>query len=369
MDKKTIKSVFDFVSGLFKKSRTPIPILDCVLIEQKNGKMSFTMSDVENSVTVMTRGSFDDFRIALPQDQMKGLLKSISYSLDFGTDGDRVVALSDSDKINLECYDVENFPIIEPGEMVPCDLPELATGLKVVYAANIDDSRFNLNTVNVDVKNGLYRYVSTDGHRLSYYSVANEISSPSFLIPMKAAKFLISQKFCSLGFAKTEINKSYLKISGETLSGDFFEILIRLVEGDYPDYTKVLPTTDVVEVTFDKSQMLEALKKIIPIAYQKKTFKSYNHNDSPDNQVIMMMSMSDEIITLSDKFEKVVLRVSATSNNSQDVELRLNINYLIDVLHHKSGKKIKMILSKNNGPVVFEGDNFNEYDIIMPMRK
>ena len=369
MDKKSFKRAFDLVNGLCKNYRPPFPILDCVLLQQKNDELTLVMTDIESYSKITVKSiSNEDFVIALPQSQMKNLLKVTKSFLQFAVIDGQVFAMSDGVKVPLDVLEADAFPSFEDIKVVSCNLPKFSDGCRVFYAASKDDTRFNLMALRVESNNGKVKYTATDGHRLSHYSVDSDIEFTPFLMPSGFAKFLLSQKCFDLTKSVIELGISHIKLTGLDFFNCPYELVTRLIDGDYPDYPKVFPPKFVNTITFDKGEMLEALKKLLPIATQKKSYR-HNSSDSPENVVVINMVNFDRVMSLSDKFEKMILDVPAEKEKYDEIEFRMNINYLMESLKYISGKRITISISERQGAILIEGNDANDYNIIMPMRK
>tara|TARA_R100000655_G_scaffold15789_6_gene34843 strand:- start:2743 stop:3798 length:1056 start_codon:yes stop_codon:yes gene_type:complete len=214
----------------------------------------------------------------------------------------------------------------------------------VFYAASKDESRPILNGVLIDAKSDSLRLVTTDGKRLAMSEVINV--SQNNIKAVVPVNVLIDIAKNSYGDIKITIDNSY--ISAE--SGDY-AIISKLIEGNYPDYSQIMPDSFKSHVSINKYDLLNAVQR-----------------------VSLILDNVTECVTL--KFKDNSLTVSAHTQDSAvekitidfngDIELNYNPVFLVDALKNSSGDFIELNYNDSTAPTQITCENL-EY-LVMPMR-
>lgn len=140
--------------------------------------------------------------------------------------------------------------------------------LKSSFAAAKDESRAVLCGVFFEITDNRIGMVSTDGHRLgsSFVSMQHPVESPvSCVISPKS--LLNLQKIVD---AKTDeevritVGEKYI-----VFSTSCFKMYSKLLEGSYPDYTKVIPKNNPKRAIIDKKDLQLAVKRVSVLSNQK----------------------------------------------------------------------------------------------------
>lgn len=221
------------------------------------------------------------------------------------------------------------------------------------FAVSNDETRPVLTGINFVTDDENLQLVATDGFRLSILTLKKNLPFASMIIP---AGFLINAQ--RLIGKEDEIEFSYLK--NEKLLAFFIgdsEIYIRMIEGEYPPFEKVIPTDKKTTVTIDAEEFLRSVKLVSVFS------KEFSN--------IIIMEVEKDSVKFIPKVgqgeEDVVFQEAKIEGEPQ--KIAFNYKYLIDFLSHASKKKIIIELLRSDAPAVFkiEGvDNF--FHIIMPVR-
>lgn len=221
------------------------------------------------------------------------------------------------------------------------------------FAASSDESRPVLTGVNFITNDESLQLVATDGFRLSLLTLKKDLPFTSMIIP---SVFLINAQ--RLVGKESEIEFSYLK--DEKLLAFFIgdnDIYVRMIEGEYPPFEKVIPIEKKTTVTVDADDFLRSIKLISVF--------------SKELSNIVIMEVEKESVKFIPKVgqgeEDVVYQDAKVEGEIQKVAF--NYKYLIDFLNQASRKKIIIELLRSDAPVVFKIEGMsNFFHIIMPVR-
>ena len=131
---------------------------------------------------------------------------------------------------------------------------------KIAFASSPDDSRHNLNGIRFEMEPGTntLTMVATDGHRLAISTIPSLLPiTKGFTLPRKAAEELIR-------LVKPEDSNLNIDISDKTLtvSTTHSTIQMRLLDGDYPNWKKVIPTTPPTTITLNKKEFISSIRRV-----------------------------------------------------------------------------------------------------------
>jgi DNA polymerase III subunit beta len=223
----------------------------------------------------------------------------------------------------------------------------------LLFAASTDETRPVLTGINFVTSTDSLQLVTTDGFRLSLLTLKKDLPFSSMIIP--AAFLANTQRFIN---KEEEIEFSYL--NNEKLLAFFIgdnDIFVRMIEGEYPPFEKVIPVEKKTSVIMDANEFLRSVKLVSVFAR--------------DFSNIVIMEVEKDTVKFIPKVgqgdENVVYQEAKIEGETQ--KIAFNYKYLIDFLNCSSGKKIIVELLRSDAPVVFkiEGvDNF--FHIIMPVR-
>ena len=162
----------------------------------------------------------------------------------------------------IAMYDSENTE-------VHVTATQLATAItKVLFAVANDEVRQVMNGVCLDFADGRMTSVATDGRKLSRYKAdvisINECNTKKIILPTKACMSLLSILDGEENEVVFVFNNSQVRFVT-----DDNELQARLIEGNYPNYNAVIPQDGAMGVKLPKTELLDALKRVIPMGNVK----------------------------------------------------------------------------------------------------
>lgn len=221
------------------------------------------------------------------------------------------------------------------------------------FAVSSDETRPVLTGINFVTDEENLRLVATDGFRLSLLTIKKDLPFSSMIIP---AGFLINtERFID---KEETIEFSYLK--NEKLLAFFIgenDIYVRMIEGEYPPFEKVIPVEKKTTVTIDSDEFLRSVKLVSVFS------KEFSN--------IIIVEVGKDSVKFVPKVgqgeEDVVYQEAKVEGEPQ--KIAFNYKYLIDFLSHTPKKKIVIELLRSDAPVVFKVEGVNNFfHIIMPVR-
>jgi DNA polymerase III subunit beta len=262
--------------------------------------------------------------------------------------------------------DSKEFPIFPKIENVPffeidAEILKNMIDKTVIIAGSGDEKRAHIIGLYFEIINNetekAVRLVSTDGNRLStsdciFDKDAGLTESGGYIIPKKGmvelSKFIDVEGTVSIGFKE---NHFVVKKEKET-------VVIRLLEGDFPQYRDILAHKgggNIIE--FNKYDLLMMLRRMSILSsedYKGVIFKFI------DNQLVINSTNPD----IGESKEE--MNISYTGD---PIEVAFNPRYFIEALNCIENDMVQMNIISDEKPCFVEGKETKNYiSVIMPMR-
>mgnify|MGYP003975631791 CR=1 FL=1 len=253
-------------------SKPQLPILSSILIEAKNNECTISATDLYFGVKSNVQADIEnEGMVVIPGKQFKEIISSLNPGvLTLELKENTFKILSEKSKTSLACQTSEEyppFPNVEGDEykISSENLEEIEKNIS--FSASTDQARPVLTAILFKFSSKGSEIISTDGFRLSILELnESEIyeDEKSFLIPSKA----LSEVYRIMN--KLDVKEVQFKISRE-LKQVFFSmngvlIFVRLIDGNYPPYEKIVPVDFKTEVVFDSEELLDNLKRAMIFA-------------------------------------------------------------------------------------------------------
>ena len=259
-------SALQKVSGVVPAKSTT-PALENILFEVQDKNVQITGTDLEISLTTKVKAEEvqKTGEIALPARVITEMIRSlpemkIHFELD---DNNRVKITTDQGVYQIAGISKENFPeITKPSEERTIEFESNKLGrmfAKTIFAVSSDELRPALMGVFMQISSDEFRMVATDGHRLS------KIVDKGFRYDQDPIRMIVPPKAIQIALKNIgEEGKTKLVISESGLSFLFDETTLytRLVEGQYPDYERVIPRDNDKSVHIDRNLLMATVKRV-----------------------------------------------------------------------------------------------------------
>jgi len=250
-------------------------------------------------------------------------------------------------KFKLPTFDANtfpDFPSIEEKSQISLDSLSLIQNLKKISPAiDTNNPKFELNGALINIKNNSTDLVGTDTRRLAIASIPGENENELSLIVPKKAILEIQKLF--LDQIDIYYDETNLIISNENY---FF--YTRLINGKFPDYQRIIPTSTKHQITLPKKEMIDAIKMITTIS-----------------QEIKITLLTDAIIFNSLSADNVEAKTELEINTglNDKFELSFNSKYLLDFISQINKNEFTIEFNEPSLPFIVKDDNF--ITIIMPI--
>ena len=323
-----LKSLQPLVSIADKKHT--IPTLSCILFTVTEGVLTLKSSDVETEVVAKLdlQDAFKDGAIAIPAKKLFDIVRNLPNGMRVEIaqqDTNRVVIRCQRSKFILSCLDANTFPVMDEEStqsMFKISMLKLISAMKrVQFAMAKNDVRYFLNGMLWNVCGNQFRTVATDGHRMSTTQINIEdtfLESTQMIVPRKAIDEILrifsSQDEDSV--AEIQIGKNHFRLIIEN-----YQFISKLIDGRYPDYTRVIPPNNNKVMKADRRELKEALQRTAILSNE--TYRGVRV--VLDENMLNLSANNPEHEEAKDQVEVVY--------SEQKMEMGFNINYLLELVN------------------------------------
>ncbi|MDP2565786.1 DNA polymerase III subunit beta [Pseudoalteromonas marina] len=342
--------------------RKDLPILDHALIDVNGGKLTLKATDLECQITsVVNDVNCHENRVfTLPSAKLKSICAALGDNdvLKFTIGAEAVTLNVNRSKFKLVTLPTDGYPCIESkdaehkikiGSKV---LQSLI--LKVLHTIPDRDVRYFLNGMFVKVVGDKLTVVGTDGHRLAVASadLSSSYADSRFILPYKAVLKLLKL----LGSYDCDVEISFNVNNASFDFGDFVLDTI-LIDGNYPDYERVLPKTNTKVLTVDRMLLMSSIKRVAVLANTKHYSCTF---DIKQNQIDLYAGNAE----LENATEVVDVEYC-----DDDLTFSFNLQYMLSALPTIAEDRVTLSFTNDTTPVLVSGLNeTSSVCCIMPVR-
>jgi DNA polymerase-3 subunit beta len=349
------------VTGIVERRHT-LPILSNVLITAGDGKVNFLATDLEVQIT-STAGLDGNAEgtVTAGARKLYDILRSLPDDAEVSLEAkeNRMTVRAGKSRFNLQTLAAADFPrMVEAKDASKTlTLPQkaLKDALRLVqFAMAVQDIRYYLNGVLFSVDKDILRVVATDGHRLSYASqqLDGDHGQVEAILPRKTVLELIKLLGDSDDPVSLAIGSNQARFSFSSI-----EIVSKIVEGKFPDYAKVIPTTHKNRVTLDRAQLAQSLNRAAILSNEK------------IRGVRLVFTKDALSIICTNNEQEEAEEGLAVEYDGDPLDIGFNISYLLDVLNHVDSPSVSMTMGDSNSSALIQMPGREDFKyVVMPMR-
>ena len=349
------------VSGIVERRHT-LPILANVLLEQKNERLHITATDLEMQITAVADVPGKDGQATtVGARKLQDLLRALPDDAQLNVDasGSKMTVKAGRSRFNLQTLAASDYPRINVGQeqLQSITLPQrdFRSLLKLAeFAMAQQDIRYYLNGMLVVVDGGSLQVVATDGHRLSWASLAigGEHPRAEVILPRKTVLELSKL----LEDTDAPITIDVLANQARFRFGNV-ELVSKVVDGKFPDYNRVIPAGHAKRIDIDRLTLLSALQRAAILSNEK--FRGVRLVLG-DNQLKILCTNSEQ----EEAEEELPVDYAGEA-----LDIGFNINYLLDVLSTVASEKVDIAFGDANSSALVTLPGRDDYKyVVMPMR-
>jgi DNA polymerase-3 subunit beta len=349
------------VSGIVERRHT-LPILANVLLEQRSGKLHVTATDLEMQITALADLEGKDGQATTVgarklQDLLRALPDDAQINLD--ATGSKMTVRAGRSRFNLQTLAATDYPRIsvgqEPLQSLTLAQRDFRSLLRLAeFAMAQQDIRYYLNGMLLVVDNGSLQAVATDGHRLSWASlaIAGDFTRAEVILPRKTVLELAKL----LEDSDTPVTIDILANQARFRFANV-ELVSKVVDGKFPDFNRVIPTGHGKRVELDRVTLLSALQRAAILSNEK--FRGVRLVLA-DGQLRIICTNSEQ----EEAEEELPVEYAG-----ETLDIGFNITYLLDVLSNIGSDTVHIAFGDSNSSALVTLPGRDDYKyVVMPMR-
>jgi len=361
IDRELLINPLGNVSGIVEK-RHALPILSNLLLENQQGNLKFTATDLEMQISTHIKTKLsEDFQITISARKLFDITRALpeKSNIDIEIEETKVTVKAKKSRFNLQTLPAKDYPVMKKDENETIELKLSQKIFKqllkqVDFAMAQQDIRYYLNGLLIEIKEKNINIVGTDGHRLSFTSTTLKESSKNIqvIVPRKTIVELVkllsdTDDPINIGFTNNQVNFKFNDI----------DLITKVIDGKFPDYSRVIPEGHTNIFNIDRELLLDAMLRASILSNDK--YRGIRMVVEENN--LKLISNNSEHEEAEEELEIVY--------KGEKIDIGFNVTYLIDVLTNIQSSQLSIAFSDSSSSCLVTIPKNKEYKyVVMPMR-
>jgi len=356
---ENLRAALQTVSRVISTSST-LPVLNNVLLKTENGQLKISATNLEIGINTFTRCKIEmEGEVCLHAKTLLELVNNLpNQNISIENEENDVVLATENYTTKLKDFPSEEFPLI-PQIDTPAVLKLPAPEIKiiidsVIFAASTSETQPEISGLYFNLQEKFLTLAATDRYRLAENKISGNFKPHQPVIIPHRAALEISRVL----MGRTGEVEIFLNDNQAAVRIDDTEIISRLIDGQYPEYTHIIPKDFNTTISVNRADLVNAVK------------------------TAGIFSQSTGSIVMEYKTESQELKISATSHDLGESNVRLsgavdgqpgtvflNYRYVLDCLNSMAAEHINIKIVDDGAPVILqEVDKLNYIYLIMPIK-
>jgi len=339
-------------------SRNPLAILSNVLLKTEKNRLSISATNLDIGITHLVGSKVEkEGSITVPARLMQDFVSSLPDSvLNLELTDNKLHITTDQYESTINGILADDFPVmpaIKEGVTWKIPAAEFKKALsQVVFAASADDARPVLNGVYFHSVGSQAIAAATDSYRLAENKMGKSAKAVNFLVPANAAQDLLR----IIADTDKEVTVTHDDQQVLFTVGDI-SLVARLIEGNYPDYRKLVPSKFTTVAKLARADLINIAK--VSSLFARESAGSITIKADKDSGVSINAIASQ----LGENTAKAEAKITGGG------EITLNSRYLIEALNAFSSEDIEFCFNGKLEPIILRSSQEPNYlHLIMPLR-
>ncbi len=355
---ESLKVVSRAVSG-----QNTLPVLGNILIRAEGEKLFFSATNLEMSILTSTKANVEnEGAITVPAKILTSYVSLLNpkEDVELNVVGETTLELkSKSSQTKIKGIPSDEFPKItevNKGANLKISSEDFREMIQeVAFASQENSSRPILSGVLLLANKTELNIAATDSYRLSekIIKLKSPVDEFTCVIPVRAV--FEADRLATLG-KTVGITVSDNQIM---FSVDSTELISRLIEGQFPDYTQILPKSHSSSAQIDREELALAMRRVSIFAKES-------------NQHVKLEFLTDGTLVISSDStqigeERTIVPIELKGSENK---IALNANYVLDILSALGGEtKVRVELESEMSPAVIKKEKKSDFiHLIMPLK-
>lgn len=339
---EAVQTVGHAVSG-----RSTLPILSHILIQAENGGLRLIATDLELGISCRINGARieEEGALTAPSKTLSEVLGNLPDKEEVALSVDKSHTIhvrclkSDYKILGLPAEDYPKLPEVPDAvsfSMPQAQLKEMIRQTK--FAVGTDDSRPILTGILMVFDSETLKFVATDTHRLAVKTavIKEGHGAQNAIVPARAMNELMRLLTDNDGDVRITLSGNQVQFS---LPGEAdVQIIARLIEGQFPNYQRVIPADFHKKLTIPAQPLLRAVRRASIVARENAHRVIFRTEGE-------MLILTAESSLVGNAKEEIEVR-----RDGDDVEIAFNAKYLLDVLEVMDAEEVHLELTESLKP-------------------
>lgn len=359
---ENLKSAVNLTSH-FVSAKAQLPILGNVLLKTDKTKLILSATNLETSISTSIAAKIEtEGEISINGKTLNDVISNLnSGTLDLEVSKEQMKLSSGTFKSNIMGANSSDFPVL-PNSVgkgsFKLKRDEFVNSLsKVLFSVSTDETRPILTGVLFISKDKDIYLVATDGFRLSEVKLKSQAEIPNLriIVPKAVLNELVkieSEDDIEVSFDK-ENNQIIFALGDTVLSS-------RIIEGEFPDYEKIIPSSSVCVLNIDKREFEKSVKLASVFARDSGNIVKLH---------VLENSMVVKAESSSSGNQETELEITKEEKDDKEIEIMFNFRFIEECLKAISSDEVRIQISDANKASKFlDSDSPNFLHIIMPIK-
>lgn len=351
----------------FVSLKSQLPILSNILFTTDNGRLKLSATNLEIGINYWIGAKIDnEGSFTIPAKEVTEFISYLSPGkVDLSLNPQSLLEVSSakaqSTFSTIPATDFPNLPSLDPKSSLEVDFSLLSQAIsQVAFASATEDSRPVLTGILCRFSSDNFSLVATDGFRLSRKNIklAETISLPqdqdlTLLIPSRSLQEVskLAKNIKKIRFGASLDSNQLVFIL------DDVELVSRLIEGDFPDYKRIIPDSFTTKIFINKDEFAQAIKIASVFARESAN--------------VVKLSLKKDSLDISANAPQIGQNKATVDARIEGdpLEIAFNYKFISDFLGSVKGEEIIIELNEPLTPGLFHNPQEPDYThIIMPVR-
>lgn len=347
----------------FISLKAQLPILSNILLKTDKSRLILSATNLETSISTSIGAKIEtEGEITINGKVFNDLISNLSSGqIELEVEKESVKITSGKFKSNILGSNASDFPTLPSTvgkDSFKLNTKEFTNALsKTLFAVSSDETRPILTGVLFVFKDNTLYLVSTDGFRLTEIKLKTKIEIPDLkiIVPktiLNEVSKLTDSEELEVSFDKDN-NQIIFKIEDTLLSS-------RIIEGEFPEYQKIIPTSSICNLTVDKQDLEKATKLASVFARDSGNIVRFTIKEN-------YLKVKAESSNAGN--QEMELEVKTEYLKQEEIEIMFNFRFLEEFLKIVVSDEVQIQISDNNKASKFlDSKTSNLLHIIMPIK-
>ena len=371
IQQEDLQKALDVIANVVP-AKTTLPILTCILMEAKGGRLHLSATNLDISITTSTDKVTikDEGKVAIPATKFVPFVRSLrTGGVTIAQTGEQIRLDSGKSRLTENTMKVAEYPALK--ELAAKDGLDIEAAMLIEmvnetsYSVSRDETRPALMGILWEIRSDSLTLVATDAHRLARSrrpmrwivpGDKNMIVDTAGLRQLPRIVGAFKDDDEASGNLTMYIGENQLSFkAGPTI------LHARLLEGPFPDYNAVIPKDNDKDLTVDKSDFAQAIRRVSITA------------DRITSQIRLGVENGRMELTARGTEGSQSEDEIAVGYEGDALEIGFNYNYLQDILKNIKAETVVLSLRDAQSaalikPVTEEGVETGLLCLLMPLR-